>query len=238
MGQIHVRVLTTADLPSLSEGDLIYVSGIYLSDDEVQPATIKAVNRKPIYASGNNSPQRRRAAASGEEPVGYQYKVEYRTLYGSQSEFSRYDSEETLLARFPDSNTSAAAASNAYDRDHYTTKVAENPVYLADPDGDQMTLIDTYGCRVTTSVILPGVTDPDEAAARIEAAILAACPDGKMPKLQAQPVADIRVDVYDFVDENLIAVNVLHAEAGYFHADNRTSIVTRRVPPGRPTGTP
>ena len=157
---------------------------------------------------------------SSQEPLGRHFHFDSHSMFGTNSGVTLYTSPEAEQAV-------ALMADNGRDGWH----PGNSRLSIAVPDdidGVETPLMPLYGSQANTSVIVKDVC-AEEITARIEKALKAEFGDAvKIQKLKSRPVADIRINVYDFVDGTPLAVNVLEAEA--FRIANgsyRTEYVTK-----------
>lgn len=87
------------------------------------------------------------------------------------------------------------------------------------PKAFPLPLVPKFGSQVSASIFVAGL-NPDEARERLEKAVRAEFGDDtatvRCHNMKARPVADVRVDVIRVGGTEVIAANVLDAEASYY----------------------
>ena len=151
-----------------------------------------------------------------QEPVGLLVNFHTHSQFGTES--------SVILCTTPEAEQSVAMVGDRRPGESRLT------IAVPDKDGVEIPLMPLYGSEANTSVIVKDVC-AEEITARIEKALKAEFGDAvKIQKSKSRPVADIRINMYDFVDNTPLAVNVLEAEAFQIAKGSyRTEYVTKKM---------
>ena len=154
------------------------------------------------------------------QPVGLRVNLSTESQFGSESSVTLYTSREAEEAVNLIADHGRGADFHAGD--------ARLSLVVPDEKGTEVPFMPLYGSEANTSVLVKDVPH-EEVTARIEKALKAEFGDEvKFLKLQSRPVADLRVNIYNFADDTPLAVNVLEAEAHLIaKGAHRTEYVTK-----------
>ncbi|MGZ4428576.1 MAG: hypothetical protein ACXVXC_05805 [Nocardioidaceae bacterium] len=138
------------------------------------------------------------------QPVGHEVEFTVVSMFEARSKVTLYTSEEA--------ERTASLMRRSSDPER-----GRRVIYVPDERAEEMRLTPVYGSQLNVGVVVKDLS-PEEVAVRAEAALRAEFGDalGSVAKMTARPAEDVRVNVYTSSDkEELLAANVLAAEAGY-----------------------
>jgi len=217
MTTISVRPISTDDFKDLSKGDTLQVH-IMQRDGTICPGVATVTDVRTLAANGKSVDPVDAAS------IGQRINTDIVNVFGTSRGHTLFTTREARFA----SDGERADILDGFRAD----------VFIEDADGDAMNVTPVWGSQVSlTAFIEAAAGDSDEVRNRVEKALQAEFGDVevRLRNLKARPVMDQRVTVLHPSTGEVLAANLLEAEAFYVVPMPGITVVPQRgnIPVGQ-----